>query len=58
MKTTQKMILIEKDRLSELNVFLENGWKVISTTPVVKCLEKYDTPFYGVYVVIEKETEG
>jgi hypothetical protein len=55
METIQKMILIEQNRLSELNTFLENGWKVVSTTPVVKCLEKYDTPFYGVYVVIEKE---
>ena len=51
----QKVILVEKNYTNEINEWLKLGWKVVSVTPTIKCVSKYDTPFYGVYVVIEQE---
>lgn len=49
------MIVVEKNYTYEINSFLEQGWKVVSVTPAIKGVGKYDSPFCGVYVVIEKD---
>ena len=51
----QKMIVVEKIFTNEINSYLSDGWKVVSVTPIVKCVDRYDTAEYGAYVVIEKE---
>ena len=51
----QKLILVEKDYTYEIDGYLLDGWRVVSVTPAIKCVDKYDTAFYGAYVVIEKE---
>ena len=51
----QQILLVEKNLTHEINSLLEQGWRVVSVTPAVKHTGKYDTSFYGVYVVIEKD---
>ena len=54
----QQMILVKEGYTYKINEILEQGWKVVSVTPAIKCVGKYDTPFCGVYVVVEKESGG
>ena len=50
----QKMIVVEKDYVSCVNEYLSLGYKVVSVTPIIKCISSnYDTAAYGAYVVIE-----
>lgn len=51
----QKMIMVEKNVVSSVNTYLDIGYKVVSVTPIIKCVaSNYDTTEYGAYVVIEK----
>ena len=50
----QKIILVEGKYTFEINNYLSDGWSVISVTPAIKCVDRFDTSFYGAYVVIEK----
>lgn len=49
----QKMIYIDNNYLSEVNQYLESGWKVVSVTPAIYGDSTYNC---GAYVVIEKES--
>lgn len=51
----QKVMLVEQGYTYEINTLLAQGWRVVSVTPAIKCVDKYDAAFYGVYVVVEKE---
>lgn len=46
--------MINRDSLYDINHYLNMGYKVVSVTPIVKCVaSNYDTAEYGAYVVIE-----
>lgn len=50
----QKMIVVKEDYVSSVNEYLSLGYKVVSITPIIKCVaNNYDTAAYGAYVVIE-----
>lgn len=52
----QKMICVDEYYTSDVNIYLDEGWRVISVTPIIKCVaSNYDKTKYGAYVVIEKE---
>ena len=48
----QYMIYIDNKYLTEVNQYLEGGWKVVSVTPAIYGDSTYNC---GAYVVIEKE---
>ena len=50
----QKMIVVKKDYTSEINSYLYRDWRIVSVTPLIKCVDRYDTTEYGAYVVIEE----
>ena len=55
----QRMVLVENKYVYEINTLLEQGWKVVSVTPIIKCVSSgHDISCYGAYVVIEKEDGG
>ena len=54
----QEIILIETDRLYSINNKLKDGWRVVSVTPIIKCVDRYDAATFGAYVVIEKDKEN
>ena len=54
----QQMVFIEGHGLSGINSLLNNGCKVVSVTPIIKCVASlHDKSTYGAYVVIEKDDE-
>lgn len=48
----QKVIFVEKHYVSELNDYLQNGWKIIQFHTIVP-FSNYSVSPYGAYVVLE-----